>query len=25
VVDGNLDRLAQCEYARLDPGTSIEA
>jgi L-ascorbate metabolism protein UlaG (beta-lactamase superfamily) len=25
VVDGNLDRLAQCEYARLDPGTSIDA
>lgn len=23
VVDGNLDRLAQCEYARLDPGTTV--
>jgi L-ascorbate metabolism protein UlaG (beta-lactamase superfamily) len=25
VVDGSLDRLAQCEYARLDPGTTMEA
>jgi L-ascorbate metabolism protein UlaG (beta-lactamase superfamily) len=24
VVDGNLDRLAQCEYARLDPGTTVD-
>jgi len=25
VVDGNLDQLAQCEYARLDPGTTVDA
>lgn len=25
VVDGTLDRLAQCEYARLDPGTAVDA
>lgn len=25
VVDGSLDRLAQCEYARLDVGTSVDA
>jgi L-ascorbate metabolism protein UlaG (beta-lactamase superfamily) len=25
VVDGSLDRLAQCEYARLDPGTTVDS
>jgi L-ascorbate metabolism protein UlaG (beta-lactamase superfamily) len=25
VVDGNLEKLAQCRYARLEPGTAIDA